>query len=587
MNRLLQLLVILTAAFICFAYAEEEKYKIKTINFHGNRKFTETSLKHLMVSRPAKVFPRYYYPELLKDDLDNVMLFYQNRGYLQARIIESKISTDSANKCIHIHTILEEGECTIIGLVEFSGNRVFSDSMLGIISNIRTEEPLMRPAIQEAALKILKNYADSGYIEASADPVIKLSEKKNEADVTFVIKENHRFRVGNINIKGLSKTCEKVVSRELTFLQGEIIVYSKLLESQRRLYLTGLFQSVFIRPLKAADSLSMQKDILIEVMESKSIDLNASLGYSTAEKARAKTMIANTNIMGTARKAAFKCGISFIRQGAEISFTEPYTLGSQWRTDINLLFEYGIEPGYDIRRIGGGTVLGRKLSRNTTFSFIYREELNRLARIRAVVDTMDSTGHLRSITQSVLYDSRNNIFNTTRGLYAQADLELAGIILGGTNDFIRSTGTIKYFYPLGEKTSVGSGLESGLIKGTLHLNERFYAGGQSSLRGFEYRMVGPLDINGVPLGGKIKIIFNLLEVRRIIYKTLGMAVFIDAGNVWYNIKDIRIMNLRWCYGIGPRINTPIGIIRADLGMNPAPRNKESRWQFYFSIGQAF
>jgi len=119
------------------------------------------------------------------------------------------------------------------------------------------------------------------------------------------------------------------------------------------------------------------------------------------------------------------------------------------------------------------------------------------------------------------------------------------------------------------------------------LNERFYTGGPTSLRGFGYQLVGPLDENGKPLGGQFKIVWNLFELRKAIYKLLGAAAFVDIGNVWTDIGAFRMGDLRPSVGIGLRFNSPIGIVRLDYGVNVDRKEMESQSKLFLSMGQAF
>ena len=164
--------------------------------------------------------------------------------------------------------------------------------------------------------------------------------------------------------------------------------------------------------------------------------------------------------------------------------------------------------------------------------------------------------------------------------------------MSGTNSFVRSIGRFKYFKPIGRNYVLASAVEIAWMdvfacSKEIPLNERFYAGGPNSLRGFEYRSIGPLDINGVELGGFFKTIWNAFELRRSIYKMFGAAIFTDIGNVWENAIGFNWNDVRISPGIGLRVNTPIGIIRVDYGFNINKKSKEPNGMFYFNMGQAF
>jgi translocation and assembly module TamA len=119
------------------------------------------------------------------------------------------------------------------------------------------------------------------------------------------------------------------------------------------------------------------------------------------------------------------------------------------------------------------------------------------------------------------------------------------------------------------------------------LNERFYAGGPNSLRGFGYQLVGPLDSDGDPTGGRLKLVWNLVEIRQAVYKMIGLALFADVGDILWQPEAFRLGNIRTSAGVGLRANTPIGIMRLDYGVNLKRKKGEPEAKLYFNMGQAF
>ncbi len=569
------------------------KLKVSSVTFEGSQVFNDHRLKRVMLTRPSGFLSRsYYYPEVFEDDLNSLVLFYQQNGYLEAQIEDSQVNIDTTNWVVHIHIRISEGELTRVEGVTVFGNSVFSDSLLLGKVAIKPKDPFRQMKIQDATLAVLTLYANSGYLEAEVKPDIRINSDTHRALIDFVIQEKTQFSVGQILLEGLRKTRPRVVNRELLFRPGDVIRYSRLLESQRRLYLTGLFQSVFIRPQTVASGDSAKKDILIELQENESLEFNVAAGYGSVEKARGRIEIFNINLAGTALKAGLTTKISFISRGVEASFTEPWTLGLRWRTDVNLLFEYLEQPGFDLTRKGGCLVIGKTFGKRSTASLTYRYEDSKLSNIQVSTIPEELKTNVRSLMLSLIYDTRDNLFNSNRGIYLGWHNELAGSFLSGTDTFVRSIARFKYFYPWRRSTIIASALEIGWMDffGTSHdipLNERFYAGGPNSLRGFGYQLVGPLDAERDPFGGRLKVVWNMLEIRQSLYKMIGAALFADIGNVWLRPKDFHFGDLRTSVGFGLRANTPIGILRLDYGINLQPKEDEPHEKLYFNMGQAF
>ncbi|KPL19603.1 MAG: hypothetical protein AMJ92_02275 [candidate division Zixibacteria bacterium SM23_81] len=569
-----------------------EKLKVTSVVFQGNKAFSERSLKKIMLTRTAGFLrPAYYHPDVFQDDVTSLLEFYRRNGHLEVSIPQTEVVIDSAKSTADVRITIVEGELTRVDGVAILGNTVFSDDVLMEQIKIRSGDPLKRQEIQNATLAILTLYSNNGYLEATVSPDIRINQEGHRALVDFFIQENNQFRVDKLCFEGLDKTKPAIARRELLFCPGDIVRYSQLLQSQRNLYLTGLFESVFIRPLSPADEDSAKKDILVELRERMAWELNTGIGYGSVEKARLTLGLFNMNLAGTARKVGLTGKMSFVNRRVEVSFTEPWTLGYRWRTDINLLTEYLEEPGFDLTRTGGRIEVGRSFSHRSSASLTYRQEQVNLRRIKVRPVPEKYKTNLRTLTLSLVYDTRDNLFNSTRGLYLEWTNEMAGAFLQGTDTFARSIGRAKYFHRLTSSALLAHSLEAGWMdvfgsSDEIPLNERFFTGGPNSLRGFEYRLAGPLDENGYPLGGKFKTTLNV-EVRQGVYKWIGAVLFADMGNVWKEVEQARLDDIRFSPGFGLRVNTPLGIFRCDLGINVKPRRNEASGRVVFNMGQAF
>ncbi|MBN1292057.1 MAG: outer membrane protein assembly factor BamA [Candidatus Latescibacteria bacterium] len=569
-----------------------KKFKVKSISFTGNEAFSKNRLSRVMITRKSGFLSKYYYNEgIFRDDLKALQLLYNQNGYFDANITDYEVLADSARSVTDIEITISEGVLTHIEGVSVLGNFVFSDSLLFEKISVHADEPFRQNKIDASTVNLLTFYADNGYLDAEVQPDIRVNSETNRALVDFNIREKSQFTIGEIYVNGLEKTRRNVVDRELLFTSGEVINYSLLLKSQRNIYLTGLFQSVFIRPYISTHGDSTRKDIHVDIKENMSGEFNVALGYGAVDKARGKMEIYNNNLHGTANKLGLSGKISYVERTIESSFTNPWTFGTPVRTDINFLQERRDEPGYLLNRIGGKLIIGRKLN-NNNITLTYRHERSKLSNVQ-IEDIPDNLkSNTRSIKLSFIRDTRDNLFNSTKGLYFETSSELGVFYTAGSTQFYRLGSQIKYFYPVQTKTVFATSAEVGFIEAqdgllSIPLHERFYAGGPNSVRGFEYEKVGPLDSNRVPTGGSFRLVWNPLEIRRMLYKMIGGVVFVDVGNVWEKPEDVSLSDLRYGTGFGLRVNTPIGLGRVDYGFNLDSRKDEPGGQFYFSMGQAF
>ena len=197
-----------------------------------------------------------------------------------------------------------------------------------------------------------------------------------------------------------------------------------------------------------------------------------------------------------------------------------------------------------------------------------------------------------SVTLSYRYDSRDLPIDAREGLLTTFSGEVAGGVLGGTNDFWRSILEAYYFVPIIGDLIGSIHSEVGIIRpydgSEIPITERFFMGGLYSLRGFEHRSVGPKNLQGEPIGGDRSFLVNLEAVYPLVQEVnIRGVLFFDAGNVWGPWEDPQFSDLRTSAGFGFRWFSPFGLIRLELGYNldPEPGEEQQGWQF--AIGALF
>lgn len=574
------------------AFSAEKAPKIRRVVIDGNHVYSDNRLRRMMITSVSGVFTKKRFNAvILEEDIAAIEEFYHQNGYLEANITGYAAEIDSSRGLALIRLTLTEGELTTVEGVSVLGNTAFPDSVLMKYIKVAVDKPFRSLQVEASTMALITLYADHGYLDAEVNPEIRVDSERHRALVDFTIREKAQCRIGKIRIQGLEKTRRTVVNREFLFEEGEVVDYSRLLESQRSIYMTGLFQSVFIRPQIAADGDSTVRDIIVEMRENMSGEFNIAGGYGAIDKARGKIEIFNNNLRGTALKLGLIGRISHVQRGVETSFTNPWTFNSPWRTDLNVYTEWKSETGYDFDRFGGKLTFGRKIRANA-YTMTWRNEHVRLGNVETseIPDKLKSD--TRSLKMSVIRDTRDNLFDTAKGQYYELSGEFGAFFTTTSYGFFRLTGQAKRFFPIGSTTVAATSFDVGFINArrgyaVIPLQERYYIGGPNSLRGFAYEKAGLLDDKGVPAGGTVKIVWNIIEIRRDIYKMFGAAVFADAGGVWANAADISLSNVRWDIGYGFRLNTPVGLARLDYGFNIDRDKGEKARQVFFSMGQAF
>ncbi|MBI5145475.1 MAG: outer membrane protein assembly factor [Candidatus Omnitrophica bacterium] len=207
----------------------------------------------------------------------------------------------------------------------------------------------------------------------------------------------------------------------------------------------------------------------------------------------------------------------------------------------------------------------------------------------------EGQNNISSLETSLTYDSRDNIFDTTKGNLFSGSLEVAGGPFFGDKDYVKSFIRLSQYVPLFNESSLEFRGRIGLAKAyddstALPIYERFFVGGAYTVRGYDERKVGPIDpATKDPLGGESMLVGNI-EYTYPLFKFLKLAAFFDTGNAWDKLSKIGSGGFKSGVGFGLRLKTPIGPIMLDYGipLNKAPgEDRKDNGQFHFSASHGF
>ena len=249
-------------------------------------------------------------------------------------------------------------------------------------------------------------------------------------------------------------------------------------------------------------------------------------------------------------------------------------------------------PSFTDDAAGGTVSLARELVPRLTGRVGYTY----LPRSGSSTDVSGPGGALVNFTQGSLflnfrYDDRDSVLSPTTGGTAFLGLDYFDQSLGGDVSFVRLQIGGTHHIPLGRGFRVALRADAGWIgpgESSLGvpIQERFFNGGEDTVRSFRQDQLGPKDPFGNPVGGEFRNVLGA-ELRVPIFRAIEGAVFADAGNVGRLVHDYTLKNLSYALGIGLRVALPIGPLRLDGGWNPDPGPDERSRTVYFSVGYPF
>jgi len=579
----------------------------------------EKEVRKVLRTSPDGVFTRGLVRQAtLQEDAAALRALYLSRGFPGVTVEEPEVTLDSSGRRAVVKFVVREGPLVKFGSPRFEGNRAFTSAVLAKTARIREGEPYTAAAVDAALVSLRRRYDDAGYpdVRVTCRPLEPGPDAEAQVEnPSFTIDEGQPQRVRDIHVTGHVLTHEDVIRKALTIEPGSALSRSDLLASQTHLYGRGIFSSVSIEaeppaadgaatgPAPASPGGVVEHDVRVSVREMAPITQVFGVGYSSDEKLRGQYEISNRNIFGSGRYVGLQTRASNLMQRGTLSYREKGLFGGSYDLLASAFGENEVHPGFDVRTIGSSIQLSRRFTRATRT--LYRYSLKDVNLSDTTATFEGSTLRLSSFAASAIHDTRDAPFDPSRGHYLGGEAQYFDSAIGSEADFVKMFAQIYRFRQVFPRTVWAQALRAGAavpfgvsktgppltcVEGTftdsgVPPSERFFAGGDTTVRGFARDRLGA-ECNGDPLGGEGLFILNE-ELRFPIVHSLGGVLFYDAGNVYRTLGDYDLGHLRQVAGAGLRFATPIGPFRLEYGALLDRKEGEPRGALFFSIGQAF
>jgi outer membrane protein insertion porin family len=247
-----------------------------------------------------------------------------------------------------------------------------------------------------------------------------------------------------------------------------------------------------------------------------------------------------------------------------------------------------------LKRYGATAGIEKKLSDAFKAELYYEFSLTETFDVQPdVVLSKEDTGTLAisALRPGLIYDTRDNPFDPRKGILAGISMKATSPLLLSQTDFLKLLFQGSAYQQLSKRFVFALSLRGGLAWGyndttELPIAERFFLGGRTTVRGYEQDTLGPKGDDGNPTGGNAFVCGNA-ELRTYLGRGLGIVAFLDGGNVWQKVQEMKLGSVKYTAGLGLRYNTPVGPIRIDYGHKLDRENGESSGEVHFSIGHAF
>lgn len=595
--------------------------KIDNIVFKGFTSSERSDILEMIYTKKYNLFTSWifgtgiYNEEALDQDKLTIVNLLQNRGYADAKVTINIREAKTAGKII-IEIITERGPIFHFGQVTFDGNTLFTDEEIEKTFIIHPGEVYSPEKMRNTAQAVKDLYGRKGYIEANVQYDAQLVEDEPTYNVHFEIEEGQEYKIGLIRIFGNVQTQAGVILHESLLIPGETFDSAKLKATQARLENIGYFKSVNVYAVRTQDDQSLgenYRDVFIEVQETTTGNVSLFAGFSSADNVFGGLDLAESNFNYKGLFSIFKKGLSAMRGGGEyaharfnvgakqrtysVSWMTPYFRDTLWRVGFNgeIVHSHLQAEDYNTNTIGLTLYANYPLTPYWTFGCKYRI---RNAQIHVAQDTgpverrqAKNSGILSAVGTSLSYDSTDSAVKPHRGLRSALEADFTGV--GGDFSFFRLGYVSTYYQSLWSRGVMKYRWEFRFIQPMLMsptpndipLSERFFLGGENSVRGYKPFDLGQHFGSGDPTGG---ISSSLLSVEYLqeVFRFLDAFVFADAGSVSLHRFTIPKYNMSYGFGVRLELINRVPVILG-LGFPVNPDSNDQVRKFFFSMGGQF
>ncbi len=615
---------------LIFVIDEGTKNEIRKIRFEGIHAFTDPELRKEMKVKEKGWFSWLtksgrFESNQLDTDLDAILDYYRSKGYLRASSPGFRRDPVGDGR-VDLVIPINEGEKYTVAGVGFGKMSVFKPEELYPALTLTGSSAYSSKKMRADITMIRSYYGSRGYADALVTADIR-DAGPNQVNITYRVTEGSRFRVGRVNIAGNTKTKDKVIRREIPLKPGDQFNSVELDTTKARLENLQYFSDV---QATGAPGGSGYRDVNVLVEEKATGSVGVGAGFSSIDSIVGFVTLEQTNFdlfnpwnfTGGGQRFAMNLRLGSQRSEFSVSLTEPWFLDQQLALGGELFYKQStyFSDFYDQTNVGAAISLRKPLGKKSSIKGEYRLEQ---VTIDSEVDASDTylagTGgagnnidptngansylseeniggdFLRSaVSANYIYDSRDSGMMARSGHKMDLGLTFAG--LGGDVETMSFSAQGQKYWNLKWDSILSVNGELAFVdsvsSGEIPVFERMFLGGGRTLRGFEFRDVGPRDVgytNEVYGGNSLG--FISFEYTIPIIETVRAAVFSDTGFVNAGSWDISPKDVYTDVGVGIRLKLPISPLPLALDyaipVSSPDDEADKGGQFNFSLSSQF
>ena len=640
---------------ITYTVSLGDVHRVVTVAVKGNRYFTTDEIR-ARIFLQAKGFIRLrhgrYSQSFATRDEQAIQALYRDSGFRDCQVVASVIDDYGGKKGdVAITVNIEEGAQYVVSNLAVDGITLKNrDAMLSVLAS-SPGQPFSETAVAMDRDYILENYQSAGYPNATFE-YRTTPAGPNRINLQYNVTEGAPQYVRDVLLSGLRTSRRRLVDPLVTLHSGDPLSWSEMGRMQRHLYNLGVFDKVDMA-IQNPDGDAEQKYVDFHCVEGHLYTMAVGVGAEIAKIGGSATSVSNPtgttgfaprfdlqlsrlNLWGLGHSLNLNGRYATLDRRVALSYSAPRFHNVEGRNiTVNGLYDNTRDVlTFTAVKLQGTVQVSQRLDKATNLLFRYswthdRVDQGTLKISPLLIPLYSQPTSVGAFAVNLVQDRRDDPADAHHGIYNSLDLGLADHGFGGNKNFMRFLGRNSYYKKLTGDFVLASNTTFGIIRpfstgGVLTTNyvplpERFFGGGEASMRGFPTNQAGPRDLDtGFPLGGNA-LLFHSTELRfPLIGDNINGVFFHDMGNVYSGLGSVSFRvhqngltdfdYMSHAAGFGVRYRTALGPLRVDLAynLNPPTFNglkgtyqqllsgsatrtiqSVSHFQFFFSIGQAF
>ncbi len=580
---------------------------IKQINMIGNDAYADDTLRNKFQLDSPGIFSggEQYSRFKLGADLESLRSYYLDRGYINFNIDSTQVTITPDKQDIFISINVSEEYQYSIKEIKLAGDLIVPEAELMALVTLAEGEVFSRSKVTESTEAITARLGEEGFAFSNINAIPEVDRENRLVSLTFFVDPGRRVYVRRINISGNKSTRDEVVRREFRQMEGGWISTAQIDRSRVRVQRLGYFENINVET-PAVVGVEDQVDVTLSVEERSSGSLTAGIGFSQTQGVLINASISEDNFLGSGKRISTTINNSDVNTVYSFSYNDPYYTVNGVSRGFNLSFretdasEANI-ASYTSDQYGIGVNYGFPLSEfnRASLGLAYENTEIHTSTLtpQSVIDFLavnTDQFDIYKLTLGWSHDTRNRTIFANDGLLVSLSNTIA--LPGSGLEYYKVDLRGMKFQPLTQDLTL-------LLKGTLGYGdsysdttrlpffEHYYAGGSSSVRGYEGNSLGPQE-EDASQGGALKVVANIELIVPMPFvdednRSLRLSGFYDIGNVFTVSSDYDSAELRTSTGIALIWMSPIAPLTFSYAFPLNDKEGDELERFQFTLGSFF